>query len=262
MLDWKSDDEFTVGETRFRALPPDVLGGGADLREGEYFVFKPRPMVERHAALLEELRPKHIVELGFFKGGSTVFFAAAARPERLAVLDLAPVQEGMDAVRAFAEANGLEDVVRTYPEVDQADRDRLAELVADAFGEESLDLVVDDCSHFYEPTRASFNELFPRLRPGGVYVIEDWRWAHTPLGSDVPEGFYPDRVPMTRLLFELILGMPGIPDLITEITIEPDMAIVTRGEAEIDPGSFEIANASNPRGRTLLAPDSDPSQTG
>jgi predicted methyltransferase len=35
-----------------------------------------------------------------------------------------------------------------------------------------LDLVVDDTSHL-GPTRASFNTLFPRLRPGGVYVIED-----------------------------------------------------------------------------------------
>jgi hypothetical protein len=55
-----------------------------------------------------------------------------------------------------------------------------------------LDLVVDDCSHLYEPTRASFNELFPRLRPGGAYVIEDWVWAHTPLDSEHPEGLLPN----------------------------------------------------------------------
>ena len=144
-------------------------------------------------------------------------------------------------------------MVRTYPEVDQADRARLAELVADAFAGESLDLVIDDCSHFYEPTSASFNELFPRLRPGGVYVIEDWRWAHTPVGSDSPEGFYAGQVPLTRLLFEIVLGMPGIPDLITEISIDPDMAIVTRGEAEVDPSSFDLSGASNPRGRALLS---------
>ena len=29
------------------------------------------------------------------------------------------------------------------------------------FSGEDLDLVIDDCSHLYEETRASFNELFP-----------------------------------------------------------------------------------------------------
>jgi predicted O-methyltransferase YrrM len=257
MLNWKSEDEFTVGETRFRALPPDVFFDGVDFkpRENEFFVFKTRALVERHAALVQELKPERILELGFFQGGSTVFFAELARPSRLAVLDRASMQEGMDAVREYAARRELEGVVHTYPEVDQADRPRLAELVADAFEGEPLDLVIDDCSHFYEPTRASFNELFPRLRPGGVYVIEDWRWAHTPVGSEAPEGFYPDQVPLTRLLFEIVLGIPGIPDLITGISIEPDMAIITRGEAEVDPASFEVAEASNPRGRALLAPD-------
>ena len=45
---------------------------------------------------------------------------------------------------------------------------------------DELDLVVDDASHTYEETRASFEFLFPLLSPGGVYVIEDWSWAHPP----------------------------------------------------------------------------------
>ncbi len=28
------------------------------------------------------------------------------------------------------------------------------------------------------PTRTSFEVLFPRLRPGGLFVIEDWNWQH------------------------------------------------------------------------------------
>ena len=81
-------------------------------------------------------------------------------------------------LRDYVAREGLEDVVRVYDDVDQADRGRLAEIVDEEFGDEPLDFVLDDCSHLYEPTRASFNELFPRLRPGGIYTIEDWRWAH------------------------------------------------------------------------------------
>jgi hypothetical protein len=43
-----------------------------------------------------------------------------------------------------------------------------------------LDLVIDDASHIYGPTKASFQALFPLLRPGGLYLIEDWAWAHWP----------------------------------------------------------------------------------
>ena len=41
-----------------------------------------------------------------------------------------------------------------------------------------FDLIVDDASHLYRPTLASFEVLYPRLRPGGTYVIEDWAGDH------------------------------------------------------------------------------------
>ena len=64
-----------------------------------------------------------------------------------------------------------------HTDVDQSDRGHLAKIADEAFGDAPLDLVVDDCSHQYEATRASFNELFPRLRAGGLYTIEDWDWT-------------------------------------------------------------------------------------
>ena len=36
------------------------------------------------------------------------------------------------------------------------------------------DLIVDDASHHGQTTRASFDLLWPLVRPGGFYVIEDW----------------------------------------------------------------------------------------
>jgi hypothetical protein len=39
---------------------------------------------------------------------------------------------------------------------------------------EQWDLIVDDASHSGELTRATFGLLWPLIRPGGFYVIEDW----------------------------------------------------------------------------------------
>ena len=47
-----------------------------------------------------------------------------------------------------------------------------------------LDLVIDDGSHLAEPTRTSFDTLFPLLAPGGFYIIEDWAWEHWPEFQD------------------------------------------------------------------------------
>jgi len=80
-----------------------------------------------------------------------------------------------------------------------------------------LDLVVDDASHTYEQTKASFEILFPLLRPGGIYVIEDWSWAHHPnyQSSDAP--FF-NRNALSNLLFEQMMLMGSTP-LIAEIRV-------------------------------------------
>lgn len=36
-----------------------------------------------------------------------------------------------------------------------------------------FDIIIDDASHQNEPTLKCFEYLFPRMKPGGVYVIED-----------------------------------------------------------------------------------------
>ena len=213
-------------------------------------IAKSRELVERHVALVDELGPQHIFELGALHGGSTLFFAEIARPRRIVAVDRAPKHLTVAPVESDVASRGLSDVVRFYGEVDQADRRRLAEIVEEVFDGSALDLVIDDCSHLYEPTRASFNELFPRLRPGGAYVIEDWPWAHIPLGRWSAD---PDQVPLTRLLFEIILAMPGVPDLITDVSIDDGLAVIRRGDASVDPATFDVSACSNPRGRALLA---------
>ncbi|MEU4613546.1 hypothetical protein [Streptomyces umbrinus] len=69
---------------------------------------------------------------------------------------------------------------------DQNDPDCLAE-IAEKYG--PFDIVIDDGSHINEHVRTSFQALFPHVRNGGLYVIEDLWTAYWPGfgGSEDPE---------------------------------------------------------------------------
>jgi MycE methyltransferase N-terminal len=60
---------------------------------------------------------------------------------------------------------------------DQSDPEFLSEL-AGRIG--PLDIVIDDGSHLSDHVVASFLALFPRMRPGGVYVVEDLQTSYWP----------------------------------------------------------------------------------
>jgi SAM-dependent methyltransferase len=256
VLTWQSEDRCVVGGTTFQTEPVDLLDRDPptiSMEGADFLLWKERPLIDRYVELLEELRPRHIVELGVMEGGGTAFLFELAHPRRLVAIDRRPPMD--PALRDYVARGGLDQAVRIYDDVDQGNRRRLAEIIEEEFGDEPLDLVVDDCSHMYDPTRASFNELFPRLRAGGLYTIEDWRWAHPQLHDESLEGMWPDQIPLTRLIFELVLAVPSVPGLIAEITVETESVQVRRGEADVDPRGFEISACSNPRGRRLLVTD-------
>jgi hypothetical protein len=250
MLTWQSEERCVVGGNVFQTLPVDLLArdkpsistDGAD-----FLLFKERPLVERYVELLEELRPGNIVELGIMEGGGTAFLYELARPRRLVAIDRRrPLGS---ALRDYLAARDLDRTMRIYDDVDQADRRRLAEIVEEEFDDQPLDLVVDDCSHMYEATRASFNELFPRLRSGGLFTIEDWPWAHEEPVAEM----WADQVPLTRLLLELVVALPSLPGLISEITINAEAVQIRRGDASVDPLGFDVVGGLDEAGRSLLA---------
>ena len=127
-------------------------------------------------ALCEATQPKRIVELGIHRGGSTALLCELTRPERLVAVELAT--KAPPLLTDYIAEHGLSDVVRPHYGVDQADRARLAKIVDVELAMPPIDLVVDDASHLYEPSRASFEVLVPAAGRGGIYVIEDWSWQH------------------------------------------------------------------------------------
>lgn len=98
----------------------------------------------------------------------------------------------------------------------QSDNIALPRIVQDELADE-LELVVDDASHAYEETKASFEILFPMLQPGGIYVIEDWAWAHNPAqqSADSPRA---RQKALSNLLFEQIM-LTGSTALVAEIRV-------------------------------------------
>ena len=145
---------------------------------------------------------------------------------------------------------GFSGIVTPYCGLDQGDVVRLREVIGEAFRGQRLDLVVDDASHLVDLTRRTFNCLFPHLRPGGTYVIEDWSWAHTAtFGPWSRSG----ELPLTVLLFELILACAHLPSVVSNVNVSRSSVLVTRGNAELDAATFDISTCYDKKGRALVA---------
>ena len=163
-------DSFVIDDVEF------VCKYMPDSTAQRFFIVKPLELVDQYRELCERFAGGAIFELGIAEGGSTALLALLAQPNRLIAVDLEP--QPLDALAEFAAAHQLSEVVRPYYGVDQGDRARLTEIVDSELGDTPLDLVFDDASHQLDLTRSSFETLFPRLRPGGLFVIDDWRADH------------------------------------------------------------------------------------
>lgn len=227
---WIDESRFDLDGQTYRTARNDQLDGPPSTLE-ELVLVKSEPMLERYAGLQQRFGPvSRVVELGIYQGGSTAFLAQLLQPERLVAVDISP--ERVAALDDFIGANSLGESVHPVYGVDQADRERLTQVVHEHFGEELLDLVVDDASHHYLASRASFSLLFPRLREGGVFVIEDWDWAHDPDDLWQVDGGYFRRYPaLTNLIFEIVMLAGSRNDFVREVIVSPEIALVVRGGA-------------------------------
>lgn len=71
-----------------------------------------------------------------------------------------------------------------------------------------VDIIVDDASHASYHQQFALRELFPCLRPGGLYVIEDLHWQPGHIEARVP------RVPRTFEWIDALRRGYGIPSVL------------------------------------------------
>jgi SAM-dependent methyltransferase len=213
--------------------------GATEDAEGFEF-YRLRPMVKAYQAFWAsrpDFDPDRVLELGIWDGGSVAFWFEILQPRKHVGIDRGSLGQG-PLLDGYLDSRGLRDRVAVYWDVDQADRGRLAEIAEREF-DAPLDLVIDDASHRYAPTRESFEVLFPRLRPGGLYVIEDWGWRHW-RGLDEDPDPRPTRTAPTRLVVELIEAAATSPQAIAAVHVNSLFAVVERGGSKLDPAGFRL----------------------
>src|SRR6266404_1236897 len=206
-----SSGEFSLGGENF-VIEVGVPPKDRHPSTSEIFtIVKNEPYLRVYEDLASGFSPRSILELGLFQGGSYVFLDKLFKPNRMSAVEISPKPV----------APLLDYLSRTKNRfvhfgTSQCDGDKLSQIVLCELADE-LDLVVDDASHTYEETRASFEFLFPLLSPGGIYVIEDWSWAHHP-DYQSPDAPFSKRRALSNLLFEQIMLM-GSTLLISEIRV-------------------------------------------
>jgi len=109
-----------------------------------------------------------LLELGIDKGGSLLLWRDYFTKATIAGLDVNP--------RQVDDSSGK---IKTF-QGSQIDI-RLLDKIGSTVAPRGFDIIIDDASHVGELTKKSFWHLFEKhLKPGGLYVIEDWRtgyWA-------------------------------------------------------------------------------------
>ena len=238
-LAWESDSRVRVGGVEFRV--PAVAEIGAEGGGGGTFrLQKDRSIIEAYRRYWSEARPgfapRNLFELGIWDGASVVFWFELWRPARHVGVDVE--DRRADSFDAYVRERERSGRIFIHWDVDQSDKACLARL-ADAHFDEPLDLVIDDASHLYGPTKASLEALLPRLRPGGLYVIEDWAWGHWGKG---PHRLHPapGREALTPLVAELLAVAGTSQGAIAALDVRQHFVVLERGAAGLDPVAFRL----------------------
>jgi predicted O-methyltransferase YrrM len=224
-----------------------------------FLIRKPPDLFDKYVELTPRLDGATIVELGIAAGGSTALMSLLARPRALIACELATTR--VAALDELIAARGLSDIVRPFYGVDQGDGDGLAALVERELPGQALDLVIDDASHRYAETRTSFDVLFPRLRPGGLFLIEDWAadYAYArQIAVTLSDPTSPAAVALEQRLAQAAAEHPGGPrplpqigvellhvvgagsDVVAGLEIDRHWIAVERGPAHLDPAAFRL----------------------
>lgn len=216
-----------------------------------FILMKGRDCINGYLEVLPQRdRYDDVLELGIMKGGSCVLFNELLKPARHMAVDISQPESGLPQFTDYVAAQGRK--FHALHRVSQDDDSTIASTYESAFATKAeFDLIVDDASHNYALSLASFNSLFPRMKVGGIYALEDWGWGHW--GGRFQEGEHPEykNPALSNLAVHALLAVTGAGNIVSTVIAKPNTVFVFRGPAPI-PENFRIEKAVLMRNRATL----------
>ncbi len=239
-LRWLKPDQLEIGKTQFVLSFDSEISDTLESTPEKFVMMKSDSTIRQSLARFPR-SVENIVELGIYKGGSIAMYEELFTPKRLIGIDLQ--RERVTALDEYLERRGAKDRVRLHYGTAQGDMKAIRKIVnEDLADDRCLDVVIDDASHQYEPTKRSLSLLLPLLRSGGIYIIEDWAWAHwKPQYRRYrnPEYNVAD-TPLSKLVLEAVMVSGTNPEVISDVLVDRDHAVFVRGWKDIPEHDFEM----------------------
>jgi predicted O-methyltransferase YrrM len=221
MLDALGPDLARPVPMRADDTPPEDTPLGR-IFDGTEDIFKLRHYLAIYEAALT--RTERMLEIGVDRGGSLRMWREYMPNATIVGLDINPkAAQHDDPERHIHVRIG-----------DQTDI-RFLESVFDEFG--PFDTVLDDGGHTPKQMIGSFQYLFPRLKPGGVYIVEDVCANYWTIYRDQPESF----IDFTKWLMDAMQAhymqmksvyqiLEGHPERVEEVQVPFAATIIDRIE--------------------------------
>ena len=130
------------------------------------------PELARLIALVKARRPRAVLEIGSFRGGTLAAWCKVAAPDAVLVsVDLpeeAETPAAPDELRRLARASQRLEVVRGDSHAEETTRE-----VANALAETEVDFLMIDGDHSYDGVRRDFELYAPLVRDRGLIAFHD-----------------------------------------------------------------------------------------
>jgi Methyltransferase domain len=192
-------DSFTVKGVPFRLVKSNFKKYASC--DDYLVILKNQIFLDTEIAYFNLVKPKTMVELGLFEGGSAVLWHLLYDLKFIGY----DIRKQPEAVSRWIKKLGIENSVQLHYETSQDDEKKIKNTIKNFLGDAPIDVIVDDASHQYQLSRRSFEFLFPLVRAGGIYCIEDWSWVHSKLDQWQVEKLWGTVPALTNLIFDITM---------------------------------------------------------